>query len=192
MSAYIKDITGQRFGRLVALAYARRSTTTGTKIFWRCLCDCGGTRETVSADLRKGKTRSCGCLFRELINGNQYALVHGSARKGKLTRLYRIWTGMRNRCSNPSGKDWSEYGGRGITVCDEWAVMFPAFEKWAVANGYADNLSLDRIDNNRGYSPDNCRWADVKTQQANRRRYSAIEGFSDDEILAEARKRGLL
>lgn len=162
------DLTGQRFGRLTVIE--RDGTDkNGRNVMWLCVCDCGGTTRTTTTHLRNGHAQSCGCLFREkLIEGGEktrFATTHGKSR----TRLYRILTGMKSRCYNPQSHKYPLYGARGITVCDEWKNSFQAFYEWAIANGYSDDLSIDRIDNDRGYSPNNCRWSTVTEQNRNRR-----------------------
>ena len=124
---------------------------------WVCKCDCGNTKIICGNNLRRGLTRTCGCSS------------HG--KKG--TRLYNIWGGMKKRCYNPAHKFYTRYGGRGITVCDEWKDNFEAFEAWAVANGYADNLTIDRIDNDGNYCPENCRFA-TQTEQVRNRSISRV------------------
>lgn len=160
MSA-LKDLTGQRFGRRTVISRAgsdRRGCAT-----WLCVCDCGSESVVTGAELRKNHSGSCGCMRRDRLT------VH-SKRK---TRLYKVWEGMKTRCYNPSHMAYKRYGGRGITVCVEWCNDFQAFYEWAMANGYDENApigqcTIDRIDNDKGYSPDNCRWVDMKTQRHNR------------------------
>lgn len=101
------------------------------------------------------------------------------------TRLYNIFRGMKKRCYNKNCKDFYKYGGRGITVCDEWKDSFQAFYDWSIANGYFDNLTIDRIDNNKGYSPDNCRWVDIKTQSNNTRKNVFLTYNGETMTLAE-------
>ena len=159
------DIAGQRYGRLTAIKFCGKDRNG--KSMWLCVCDCG--KETVCSlnNLRKGNTKSCGCLSREI----KPTKTHGQRK----TRLYNIWSLMKNRCADKTLKN---YGGRGITVCDEWQNSFEAFYQWAMQSGYNDNLSIDRIDNEKGYSPQNCRWATNKEQSRNRRtnHYVIYEG----------------
>lgn len=101
------------------------------------------------------------------------------------TPLYRSWYHMKSRCSNPNDKNYDIYGGRGITVCDEWRNSFETFRDWAFANGYADNLTIDRIDNDKGYSPENCRWISIAEQQRNKSNCIYIEAFGEKHTIAE-------
>ena len=166
------DLTGQRFGRLTVLARAKSANKKGIK--WLCRCDCGATCIIRGEHLKSGATKSCGCLKRELLA--KRLTRHGL----KGTRLYRIWNGMKNRCYNPNVSGYRLYGGRGISICPEWLGEngFLSFYEWAMSSGYRDDLSIDRIDVDGGYSPDNCRWA-TNIQQANntsRNRFIVYQG----------------
>ena len=150
------DLTDQKFGRLTVIRLVGKSKN-GDKI-WECKCDCGNIKNVTSSNL-KGKTKSCGCLKREL------EVKH----KMTGTKLYNTWTHMKSRCFNSNDKHYKDYGGRGITVCDEWKDNFQSFFDWSMSNGYADNLTIDRKNNNGNYSPENCAWSTNKEQQRNKR-----------------------
>lgn len=155
------DLTGQRFGRLTVLE--RAENTPSGQARWLCCCNCGNLKVIRGQSLRSGITQSCGCLRQErLLAANT---THGNSN----SRLYHIWCDMKRRCTDRKGKDWSFYGARGITVCQEWNEDFAAFQEWALDNGYSDELTIDRINVDEGYSPDNCRWVDALIQSRNRR-----------------------
>lgn len=163
-----KDLSGKRLNMLTVLwldcEKPRRK--------WQCRCDCGNIVSVYECNL--GRQKSCGCIKPQIaINNGRHALKHGDTH----TRLYRIWESMRRRCNDINCKDYSRYGGRGISVCDDW-MEFNSFKTWANSNGYSDELSIDRIDVNGSYSPDNCRWASNITQCNNRRnnRFVTIGG----------------
>lgn len=165
----VVDLTGQRFGRLTVLERAPNQMVnlkSGRKMSvtaWRCKCDCGGEKVIVGSSLKSGYTRSCGCLEKE--NRVKLLKTHGLTD----TRLHRIWSGMKARCNRKTCPAYPNYGGRGITVCSEWEHSFIEFYNWAISHGYRDDLSIDRINNDKGYSPDNCRWATRHEQRINQR-----------------------
>lgn len=162
-----KDLTGQRFGRLVVLGeYQPPQKEVHSQ--WVCQCDCGNKTIVRGSSLTYGATRSCGCLRDETAKKPR---KHGGSR----TKLYAVWVAMKNRCKNEKDMHYSNYGGRGIFVCDEWDSSFEAFRDWALANGYREGLSIDRIDNDGPYSVENCIWTDKHTQAVNRRTHRGQE-----------------
>lgn len=174
------DLTGKRFGMLTVLT--RADNTPGGKTRWDCVCDCGDYATVRGEDIRSGKIKSCGCLRKKTAAAQgKTNTSHG----GTGTRLYAEWNGMRGRCENSNGLPYSNYGGRGIVVCDEWRDSFEAFREWALANGYRDDLTLDRKDTNGPYSPDNCRWATMKEQQNNRRNNRLITHDGKTQTIAQ-------
>lgn len=154
------DLTGKKFGRLTVIE--RTENNHRGNVMWKCICECGNEKIVSRNCLNQGITKSCGCLLKEARHSN--TRKHGKTK----TRLYRIWAKMKERCNNPKTKSFVYYGGRGITICEEWLNDFQAFYDWSMANGYSDNLSIDRIDVNGNYEPGNCRWADTKTQANNK------------------------
>ena len=173
----IFNLIGQRFGRLTVTKRAGSDKSCRNAI-WECKCDCGSVSLVTTGHLTSGHTRSCGCLKKEIVNDGQFKQLHGKSH----SRQYSIWAGMKARCSYPKDCKYHLYGGRGITVCDEWRNSFKAFYDWAMANGYRDDLTHDRIDSNGNYEPSNCRWATYSEQNKNRRKYKRKhEGKVDEQ-----------
>ena len=171
-----KDITGFRVGFLTATEYAG---SNGAKSLWRATCVCGRAVVLPATELTKMKKRgieaSCGCRRRETIGRRNQK--HGCAKKP----VYAVWRSMKARCENHRHPAYKNYGGRGITVCPEWSMSFDAF--WRdMGSTYQEGLTLDRVDNNGGYSKTNCRWASYTQQAANRRRSKNIDGLTTREF----------
>ena len=161
MANQLIDMTGERYGKLVVIG-RNPINNKQNKPLWLCQCDCGSITTVTRRRLINGMTKSCGCYRKE--QAKEQHTTHGM----KHTRLYRIWAGMKDRCLNPNSKYWDKYGGRGISVCNDWSNDFVKFHDWALANGYQEDLTLDRVDNDKGYSPGNCRWTTYLVQENNR------------------------
>lgn len=175
----LEDLTGKRFGRLTVVELDKYSPKShGTR--WLCKCDCGKQKTVLASCLKRGLTTSCGCFSSE--QKSKRTKTHGF---GNRDRLYRIWSNMKSRCYSQADRNFKRYGARGIDICQEWRTDFLKFQEWAVANGYQDRLSIDRIDNNMGYSPDNCRWTDTITQNNNRRTNVHITYCGETHTTAE-------
>lgn len=163
----IKDYTNEVFGRLTVIEFIERKDR---KSYWRCKCNCGNEIVIPIVYLTSGDTKSCGCLRKEttrkLSKSNSFIKNH---------RLYTIWIDMRRRCYNKNRANYVHYGAKGIKVCNEWNKDFKNFQDWALNNGYQDNLTIDRIDVDGNYEPDNCRWVTTFEQNNNMHNNHKIE-----------------
>src|SRR6187399_275912 len=170
------QLTGQTFGYLTILSF---SHTSGYRCYYNCKCKCGNDAVVMIGHLQRGTIKSCGCYQRErVIATNTIHELAGS-------RLYLIWNNAKQRCYNPKNTSYKRYGALGITMCDEWFNSFISFAAWAYANGYADNLQLDRRENDKGYYPENCRWVTRKVNSNNRRDNRYITHNSETHTLSE-------
>lgn len=166
----IDDITGKKYNMLTVVGIAEHDP-----IKWLCKCDCGNYTKVSTGNVKQGRVKSCGCLSHV---GNPKHNLNG-------TRIYRIYKHMINRCYRPNVPAYPDYGGRGITVCKAWRENILNFYKWAMKNGYQDNLSLDRKNNNRGYTPQNCRWTTSKEQSNNKRSNLEVTYNGKTQTLSE-------
>lgn len=168
------DLTGKRFGRLFVERLANEPYITKSGKQYRnkvyiCKCDCGNVVKCLGSNLTKGVTTSCGCYQKEVTS------CRFSIHNMRQTRLYNVWSNMKSRCLNPKNKRFSSYGGRGICICKEWIDSFSTFSKWAMENGYSENLTIDRINVDGDYEPLNCRWVTKDVQSNNQRKTIRIE-----------------
>lgn len=174
-----KDISNMRFGRLVAIESFKKWNCN--KYFWKCKCDCGKEIECLGSNLLRGNTNSCGCLKNDMVA--DLRKKHGMSK----TRIFKIWVGIRKRCTNKNCKAYSYYGGRGISVCERWNDFNNFYQD--MKDDYKDDLTLDRIDSNGNYEPSNCRWVSVKHQNSNRRTNVFIEFNGETKTLAQWQKK---
>ena len=175
----LEDLTNKRFGRLVVLHRDLESKY----VKWVCKCDCGNVKSIRSSHLLSNSVKSCGCLLSETTTRRniETKTIHG----GRNTRLYNIWHGIKQRCYDKNFSDFTSYGARNITMCDEWKHSFIAFRDWSLSNGYSDNLTIDRIDNKGNYEPSNCRWVTVLVQNRNRTNTIKLQGDNDYVFLKD-------
>lgn len=176
------DLTGRRFGRWVVLNYSHTANKKHT--MWLCLCDCGNTGLVATTNLLRGKSISCGCYRNELLVDR--VRTHGDS--GSNSRLYITYCSMKQRCYNENTSSYKYYGARGIRVCDEWLKDYMVFREWAYASGYADTLTIERLDNDGDYCPENCTWIPQNEQSKHRR---SVLMYEDQPLCDLARTRGL-
>ena len=159
-----KDMTGLKFGRLTVIS--RAENDRHGNVMWNCKCDCGTDKIINGASLRRASVLSCGCLHKEIVKTK--SKKHGLVKH----RIYTIWYDMKARCYNAKNPHFNCYGGRGIKNCEEWLNSengFQNYAKWSFENGYKEDLTIDRIDNDANYEPNNCRWVTRKVQAQNKR-----------------------
>lgn len=171
-----RDLTGQKFGRLLVIGNRQFKNS---RVTWDCICDCGTFRTVRDESLINGITVSCGCYQKE--RSRQAITTHGKSK----TRLFSIWQNVKRRCYNPNFKHFHYYGGRGISMCDEWRNDFNSFYKWSTSNGYDSHLTLDRINSNGNYEPNNCRWLTRKEQSNNTRRNHVFTINNESKTIAQ-------
>ena len=177
-----ENLVGMKFGRLTVMD-RESPKSKKAKGLWVCKCECGNVIKVNTSDLKSGNTTSCGCKRKETLR--QLRTKHGESN----TRLYNVWSDMKKRCYNTKNVDYKNYGGRGITVCDEW-MDFQNFYEWAIANGYDETAprgqcTIDRIDVNGCYEPENCRWVNWHIQMNNKRNNRILTYNGESHTLAE-------
>lgn len=178
-TTYLKK--GEKYNRLTVIELdkivkrVRKNGQVNNIEYYKCQCSCGKTISVQKSCLKNNHVKSCGCLNKE----------KRTKHNGKHTRLYKIWGSMKSRCFNINIEAFCNYGGRGITVCDQWKNDFKAFYDWAMSNGYKEDLTIDRIDVNGNYEPSNCRWATYKEQNNNRRTNFYIEYHGQKKTISD-------
>lgn len=174
MSKFI-DITGKKYNMLTVIK--RLESTKEGVTRWLCKCDCGNTTIVRGCNLKSGAVKSCGCLSKI----TKPTLTHGMSK----SRIYSIYCGIKSRCKNKNGKAYRNYGERKISICKEWDEDFLCFYKWAIENGYNDNLTIERIDVDGNYEPKNCKWIKMKEQYYNKRNTIKYKGKCLSQICKE-------
>lgn len=173
-------VIGDRYGRLIITGIPERKP--GIRLFVTVLCDCGVEKTVHFYDMWRGKISSCSCYRHEIASARmKKQRTHGLGK----TPLYQVWNNMRDRCSNPSRSSYLNYGFRGIGVCEEWKDSFPNFYVWAISNGYATDLQIDRINNDAGYSPENCHWVTRQTNARNTQRTVFLSAFGETKSIPD-------
>lgn len=154
------NLINKKFNNLLV---EKKSYTRNNNVYWECLCDCGKTTFVSTANLNNNRTKSCGCLKINIL------LERSTKHRQRHTKLYEVWKSIKQRCLNPKNKAYHNYGGRGITIFSEWINSYESFYNWSLTNGYKEGLSIDRINVNGNYEPNNCRWTTRKVQCNNTR-----------------------
>jgi len=166
------DLTGKVFGRLTVI---KKAESSNSRVFWLCKCSCGNTKTIQGGNMSRGKISSCGCIKSEMLTRkNKANATHGLSK----TRLHVIWDGIKKRASknrSANNKNRDDYFNRGIILCDEWDSSFESFLLWSKQNGYKEDLQIDRINNDKGYYPENCRWTTSAINSLNKRNTIPLE-----------------
>lgn len=174
------DLTGEKYNLLTVIRKTSKKDPQG-RLLWECKCDCGNTTLVNSNNLKTGQVKSCGCLFHKYSDYSSILNNH----KDDYRRLYGIWKNIKSRCTNTNDKSYNNYGGRGITIDSEWEKSFIKFAEWAYLHGYNNDLTIERINVNGNYSPENCTWTTLKNQARNRRSTLWITYQGETKSLAE-------
>ena len=177
MAAPLSNMAGRTYGALTVLRFVGRDKEY--RDLWECRCTCGKTVAVTGKSLRNGTKKSCGCMQ------YRWASMKNTKHGMSNSRLYNIWTGMKSRCFNSKDRKFKNYGMRGITVCPEWRDNFAAFASWAVGNGYEPSLTIERIDVNGNYCPENCTWIPAEKQGANKTNNHRIRFNGKTQTLAD-------
>ena len=184
------NLIGKKFNRWTVIE--RASNGNANQIRWLCKCDCGNTKIVIEQSLKNGRSKSCGCFLKEEARKRCFEskrfLKHGLSKDKKYARIMNIYQGMKDRCYKPTKSNYLYYGGRGIKICEEWLDKENGLMKfyiWAINNGYEDNLTIERIDKNGNYSPDNCKWATFEEQANNKRNNHLITYNGETHTIAE-------
>lgn len=179
-----KDLTGKRFGKLTVIKI--HPIRKNKRVYWECMCDCGKVIFTSGCNLVNGGSKSCGCSFIDKRTVSNYNV------DGKRERLYGTWAGMKHRCKSQKTVRAKHYLGKGIIVCKEWSNDYLKFRDWAMNNGYKEGLTIDRIDNDGNYCPENCRWVTIRENNNNRHNglHIIIDGI-DDSIIGWSKRLNL-